>query len=206
VPAQSQIRNINAYQLLAQVEKAGGAGKYYGIVKDDEELTLQMVEKAIAENDLLIITGGVSMGDFDFVPAVLEKAGVSLLFTRVAVQPGKPTIFGIHKKAIVFGLPGNPVSSFMMFELLVRPLIAAMTGYEWQPPVMRLRMNEDFTRKQADRIALIPVKITGEFDVTPVEFHGSAHITALPDADGIITMPVGINTIEKGKIVSVRQI
>lgn len=206
VPAQSQIRNINAYQLLAQVEKAGGAGKYYGIVKDDEELTLQMVEKAIAENDLLLITGGVSMGDFDFVPAVLEKAGVSLLFTRVAVQPGKPTIFGIHKKAIVFGLPGNPVSSFMMFELLVRPLIAAVTGYEWQPSVMRLRMNEGFTRKQADRIALIPVKITGEFDVTPVEFHGSAHITALPDADGIITMPVGINTIEKGKIVSVRQI
>jgi len=206
VPGGSQIRNINAYQLLAQVEKAGATGKYYGIVKDDEEQTFRIVERAIGENDLLLITGGVSMGDFDFVPAVLEKAGVRLLFTRVAVQPGKPTTFGIHKNAIVFGLPGNPVSSFMMFEFLVRPLIAGMTGYEWQPVVTRLRMNEEYTRKQTDRIALIPVKIMGEFDVSPVEFHGSAHITALSDADGIITMPVGTSTIEKGKIVSVRQI
>jgi molybdopterin molybdotransferase len=61
------------------------------------------------------------MGDFDFVPGVLERAGVRLLFTRVAVQPGKPTTFGIHEKAKVFGLPGNPVSSFMMFEMIVRP-------------------------------------------------------------------------------------
>lgn len=205
-PAGSQVRNINAYQLLAQIERAGAAGKYYGIAKDDEEETLKIVEKAISENDLILITGGVSMGDFDFVPDVLQRAGVRLLFTRVAVQPGKPTTFGIHNKAIVFGLPGNPVSTFMMFELLVRPLICGMMESDWQPVVTRLRMNEGYTRKHSDRMALIPVKITGEFDVSPVEIHGSAHITALPDADGIISLPVGMNTIEKGKIVSVRQI
>ena len=73
------------------------------------------------------------MGDFDFVPSVLERAGVRILFSRVNVQPGKPTTFGIHPEALVFGLPGNPVSSFIQFELLVRPLICKMMGYQWNP-------------------------------------------------------------------------
>ena len=135
VPAESQIRNSNSWQLLAQIERAGAKGRYYGIARDDEDATFRLVCRAIEENDLVIITGGVSMGDFDFVPAVLEKAGVKLLFTRVAVQPGKPTTFGIHENAAVFGLPGNPVSSFMMFEMLVRPFISAMMNYNWHPVI-----------------------------------------------------------------------
>ena len=206
IPGVSQIRNSNACQLMAQVERAGGNGKYYGIAKDDEMETFLIVEKAISENDIILITGGVSMGDFDFVPSVLEKAGVRLLFTRISIQPGKPTTFGIHRKALVFGLPGNPVSSFIIFELLVRPLISKMMGIQWIPVSWSLPMKEDFTRKFTERMACILVRITGDGFVSPVEFHGSGHITAVPGSDGIIMIPAGVKTIEKGRLVNVRQI
>ncbi len=206
IPGISQIRNSNSSQLMAQVERAGASGKYYGIAADDEDQTLLIVEKAISENDIVLITGGVSMGDFDFVPSVLERAGVNILFTRVAVQPGKPTTFGLHPGAVIFGLPGNPVSSFIQFELLIRPLINKMMGFEWQPDVMNLPMKEKFTRRVADRMAFIPVIVANDGRVSPVEYHGSAHISALTDADGIITVPIGKQILEKGEIVSVRQI
>jgi molybdopterin molybdotransferase len=206
VPGISQIRNSNSYQLMAQVERAGAVGKYYGIAIDDENITYEIISRAISENDIVLITGGVSMGDFDFVPAVLEKAGVKILFTRVAVQPGKPTTFGVHKKANVFGLPGNPVSTFLQFELLVRPLICKMTGFDWKPIEIDLPLKARFSRKYADRMALIPVTITEDRQVLPVEFHGSAHISAMSGSSGIISLPVGIKSIEKGDIVSVRQI
>lgn len=206
IPGISQIRNSNASQLIAQVERAGATGKYYGIAEDDEDKTLTIVEKAISENDIVILTGGVSMGDFDFVPSVLARAGVKILFSRVAVQPGKPTTFGLHPRAVVFGLPGNPVSSFIQFELLIMPLILKMMGNEWRPVRIKLPMNEKFTRRFADRLAFIPVTITIDGFVSPVEYHGSAHISALPEADGIIEMPIGKLIFEKGEIVSVRQI
>lgn len=206
IPGISQIRNSNASQLMAQVVRSGALGKYYGIARDDEEETFAFVENAISENDVVIITGGVSMGDFDFVPSVLEKAEVRILFTSIAVQPGKPTTFGVHSKAIVFGLPGNPVSSFIQFEMLIKPMIYEMMGHIWKPAIIRLPMKERFTRKFAGRMALIPVVISGEGSVMPVEYHGSAHISALSEADGIISMPAGIDSLEKGEIVSVRQI
>lgn len=206
VPGPGQIRNSNAFQLLAQAQRAGASTRYYGIARDNEAETFSVISKAIAENDMVLITGGVSMGDFDFVPSVLEKAGVKILFSRVAVQPGKPTTFGIHKKAIVFGLPGNPVSSFIQFEMLARPLIYKMMGCEWKQINIRLPMNEKFSRKYADRMAFIPVTVTEDGYVSAVEFHGSAHISALPDSYGIVMLKIGITDIEKGEMVSVRQI
>jgi len=205
-PVGSRIRNSNAGQILAQTERAGASGTYYGIAGDDEDLTFGIVAKAISENDIVVITGGVSMGDFDFVPSVLERAGVKILFSRVAVQPGKPTTFGVHPDTLVFGLPGNPVSSFTKFELLVRPLIYKMMGFNWEPLNIRLPMKESFMRRFAERMAWIPVRITGDGFVEPVEYHGSAHISALPDADGIVAMPAGLKILEKGELVSVRQI
>lgn len=206
VPGMSQIRNSNAWQLMAQIERSGGSGKYYGIAKDDENETLAIVKKAISENDIVLISGGVSMGDFDFVPSVLERAGVRILFSGVAVQPGKPTTFGVHTRALVFGLPGNPVSSFMQFELLVRPLICKMMGCNFKPVTANLPMKERVERKSSDRLALIPVSITNDGLILAVNYHGSAHIAAIPYADGIISMPVGKKSYEKGEIVSVRQI
>ena len=205
-PGISQIRNSNAYQLLAQVERAGGLGHYYGIAPDKEDITYEMVQKAISENDIVILTGGVSMGDFDFVPAILKRAGIKILFDRVKVQPGKPTTFGVHSKAIVFGLPGNPVSSFIQFETLVRPLIKKMMGCAWKPEDQKLPIAAKYERKSAARMAWVPVIIDDNSEVVPVDFHGSAHITSLSDADGIIAVKAGTKIIEKGEIVSVRKI
>jgi molybdopterin molybdotransferase len=204
-PSVSRIRNSNSYQLMAQVEQAGGTGKYYGIAADDEMITFRIVAKAIAESDIVLITGGVSMGDFDFVPAVLKNAGVELLFTRVAIQPGKPTTFGIHNKSIVFGLPGNPVSSFISFELFTKPLIGRMMGYNNIPPQICLQMREQYSRRSADRMALIPVILNDDNSVSPAEYHGSAHISSLSGSFGIVMLPMGQTTIEKGALVNVRQ-
>lgn len=205
-PEISQIRNSNAYQLLSQVKRAGGIGRYYGIAPDEEKATFDVIHKAIDENDIVLITGGVSMGDFDFIPSVLKQTGVKILFDRVNVQPGKPTTFGLHSKAIVFGLPGNPVSSFIQFETLVRPLINLMMDFRWKPVEQNLPMAAIYDRKSSDRMGWIPVIINEEMEVMPIDFHGSAHISALPDSDGIISIKPGIKTIQKGEKVSVRQI
>ena len=206
VPGISQIRNSNAYQLIAQIERSGGSANYYGIAPDIEEATFNIIQRAINENDIVILTGGVSMGDFDFVPAVLKKAAVKILFDQVNVQPGKPTTFGVHPKAIVFGLPGNPVSSFIQFETLVRPFINLMMGYKWKPTEKKHPMAVRFERKSAIRMGWVPVVIGENGEVKPVDFHGSAHILALPYSDGLISIQAGIGIIEKGEIVSVRQI
>jgi len=205
-PGLSQIRNSNAYQLLAQLLRAGALGKYYGIARDDREATYDLLMQAIKECDIVLLTGGVSMGDFDFIPGVMESTGVKILFSRINVQPGKPTTFGVHPDSIVFGLPGNPVSSFTQFELLVRPLLCKMMGYDLNPVTIQLPMEVSFTRRLADRHAFIPVSLTKDGMVLPVEYHGSAHISALTLADGIISLPAGKKSIKKGEIVSVRQV
>jgi len=205
-PGISQIRNSNSYQLVAQIDRAGGLGKDYGIVPDNEQKTYGVIEKALKECDILILTGGVSMGDFDFVPSVLEKAGVRILFDRVNVQPGKPTTFGIHSGGVVFGLPGNPVSSFIQFEMLVRPLVNAMVGNKLTQRAITLKLATDYERKSDSRKGLIPVRINDDNEVMPVDFHGSAHIAALSEADGIIVMDPGIRSLKKGELVDVRQI
>jgi molybdopterin molybdotransferase len=206
IPRLAQIRNSNAYQLLSQVARAGGKGRYYGIAPDIEGVTLEMIRTVIAENDIVLLTGGVSMGDFDFVPAVLKLAGVKILFDQVNVQPGKPTTFGVHLKAVVFGLPGNPVSSFIQFETLVRPFINKMMGNDWKPVEHKLPMDVRYERNSPVRMGWIPVTINKEMKVVPVDYHGSAHLTALSFADGIVMIKAGIKSLEKGEIVNVRQI
>ena len=205
-PRISQIRNSNAYQLAAQVERAGGIAIDYGIAPDDEIITQEIIERAIAKSDIVIITGGVSLGDFDFVPSVLEHDWSKDIFDKVNVQPGKPTTYGIHAKAVVFGLPGNPVSSFIQFEMLVRPLISRMMDYNWIPVENKLPLATDYERKSASRKGLIPVFINSSREVVPAEFHGSAHLAALTYAEGIIVLNPGIKSLKKGEIVNVRQI
>lgn len=205
-PGPSQIRNSNSYQLSAQTVRAGGMSIDYGIAPDNEQMTYAIIMKALYECDIVILTGGVSMGDFDFVPSVLERAGVKILFDRVNVQPGKPTTFGIHSKGVVFGLPGNPVSSFIQFEMLVRPLVNMMVGSNWKPRAMSLPMAVNYERKSDSRKGLIPVVVNEENQVIPVDYHGSAHIAALSDADGIIVMEPGVKSLMKGVVVNVRQI
>ena len=205
-PSPGQIRNSNAYQLTAQTIRAGAVPSYYGIAVDEEEATYNLIKKALVENDIVILTGGVSMGDLDLVPDVLRRLGVDILFTRIAVQPGKPTTFGVCPEALVFALPGNTVSSFVQFELLVRPAILRMMGYELNPVILRLPIGKSFRRSRADRKGWLPVKITVDGFAIPVEYHGSAHLASLSGADGLISVPAGKYVIEKGEIVDFRRI
>ena len=205
-PLRSQIRNSNSWQLLSQVERAGGNPHYYGIAPDTGDSAFDIISKAIGSNDIVILTGGVSMGDFDFVPSFLKRAGVEIMFDRVNVQPGKPTTFGVHPKCLVFGLPGNPVSSFIQFETLVRPLIQRMMASEWRSASLRLPMGVRYERNSATRMGWIPVNIDANGEAIPVDYHGSAHIAALSYSDGIFSMMPGVRSVEKGETVSVRYI
>lgn len=206
VPGSGKIRNSNGFQLIAQVRAAHCIPNYMGIIPDDEEATDRAISKALAENDMVILTGGVSMGDFDFVPKIMKKNKVEILFQKVAVKPGRPTVFGRTQGSYIFGLPGNPVSSFINFEMFAKPLLYKMMGYQWKARELELPMGVDFQRKKADRLEFLPVKIDASGHVMPVSYHGSAHIHAVCLADAIMTIPQGINEIKKGAPVHVRPI
>lgn len=206
-PAQSQIRNSNGYQLIAQVERAGGIPNYIGIAEDSEEVTFATITNALAENDIVLLTGGVSMGDFDFVPDIMFKAGVDIQFRSMAVQPGKPTIFGTYKQQkYIFGLPGNPVSSYTQFELLVRPLMLNLMGINELPITIKLPMGAEYKRRKSERKSFLPVNISVDGKIYPVEYHGSAHIHSYVAANGITSIEIGKERLEIGELVDVRQI
>jgi molybdopterin molybdotransferase len=202
-PARSQIRNSNGPQLAAQLSDMGAVAKDYGIAEDTVEGIGGIFKKAADENDAVIICGGVSMGDFDFVPEVLKQNNVDLIFEKVAIKPGKPTVFGTSDNVYCFGLPGNPVSGFTLFNLLVKPFLYKMMGHDYKHCSIAARIEETVTRKAADRQAWIPVVMTGPDSARPIEYHGSAHIEALCDADGLISMNVGVTEFEKGTTVTV---
>ncbi|MHB8904579.1 MAG: molybdopterin molybdotransferase MoeA [Melioribacteraceae bacterium] len=206
IPKKSQIRNTNSYQLMAQCFQFGCEPKYYGIAIDAEDEISKAIIKAKEENDLIIITGGVSMGDFDLVPAVLIKNGFKILFDQVAIQPGKPTVFGRDGNKFVFGMPGNPVSSFVCFEIFVKEFLAGLMGLNNHTRIFKMKLAKEIKRKKNKRLAWIPVKINSDGKIEPVEYHGSAHINALAFADGITSIPIGVNEIKEGSVVDVRQI
>lgn len=206
VPEGAQIRNSNASQLMAQVSRAGAIGKYYGIARDEEAAIEQLMSMALKENDVVLISGGVSFGDFDLVPGVMRRLGLSVHFDQVAMQPGKPLTFCTGEKKAVFGLPGNPVSVFVQFEVMVRPYLDRMVGVTAETPHILMPLAADYSRKRAERQAWIPCIVTPSGEALPVEYHGSGHISALPEAWGLITIPRGQNWIQKGEMVSVRQI
>ncbi|MCX7876106.1 MAG: molybdopterin molybdotransferase MoeA [Melioribacteraceae bacterium] len=204
-PNSSQIRNTNAYQLIFQVEKFGCTPSYYGIIKDKEEEILPLISKAKEENDLMILTGGVSMGEYDLIPGSLKKIGFNLLFQKVQQQPGKPTVFGRDKNKFVFGMPGNPVSSFFVFEFFAKELLAGMLSFKNYYKEIQLELAVDYVRKRSERLGRIPIKII-DGKVFPIEYHGSAHINSLLEADGIVSIPIGVQELKKGTIVNVRSI
>lgn len=205
VPKEAQIRNSNAYQLMAQAGAIGAKIIYGGIVPDDIGETSVIISDTVRKCDVLLITGGVSLGDYDHVPGVIESLGFDIKFRHMAVQPGKPTLFATKEGKYVFGLPGNPVSSFVQFELTVKPLLYRIMGTKYDPRVVTLPMAMNYTRKRTDRKSFIPVKYSlGKIE--PLEYHGSAHIHSFEQAWGIISMNIGEDNIKPGELREVRQI
>jgi len=223
-PELSQIRNSNSVQLAAQAKAMGVPATDYGIAEDTEAAIDAMFKEAAGANDVVIISGGVSVGDFDLVPAVLKRNNVRLLFESIAVKPGKPTVFGVMARAspaqgdgrkhsqdgratlYCFGLPGNPMSTFVQFEILIKPFLYKLMGHEYKYPNIQMPLAEPIERKNTDRQVWFPVAITDAGTVRLIEYHGSAHISSLCDADGLIRVDVGVARIEKGTVVQVRLI
>jgi molybdopterin molybdotransferase len=204
-PGISQIRNSNGFQLAAQAQKAGAEAVYMGIAPDNEKDTFDFVVNALSKADIVLLTGGVSMGTFDFVPAILEKAGIEILFRTISVQPGKPTIFGIKGDKRIFGLPGNPVSSFTIFEILVKPMLRKMMGIAEPAGKMTLPLGVDYQRTRADRMQWLPVKVSGG-KAYPLEYHGSAHIFSLASADALVAIPLHVTRLSAGDLIDVRPV
>ena len=202
-PALAQIRNSNGCQLEAQVKTVPALASYLGIAPDEGPELRKIIDLALANYDVVILTGGVSMGDFDRVPAILREAGVDILFEKVAIRPGKPTVFGRKGDTFIFGLPGNPVASYVLFEIVVKPFLLRLMGNNEQPLELILPMGVDFFRPQSDRISMIPV-IIKDGAVFPIEYHGSAHINAYTKANAILVIAIGTTTIRKGEQVHVR--
>jgi molybdopterin molybdotransferase len=196
------IRNSNSYQLIGQLQRMAIEPDYLGIAADTENSLDILIKKALSDSDVVLLSGGVSMGDYDLVPAVLEGNGVNILFNMVAMQPGKPLTFGTRDKTAIFAFPGNPVSTFFPFEIMAKPFIYKLMGHDYITRKFPLITGVDFTRKRAERKTFIPVKILNG-EVFPVEFHGSAHINSLCFAEGIISFPLGVLEIKKGQAVEV---
>jgi len=205
-PSPWRLRNSNSLQLAAQLESLSAVVTDYGIAKDTAGDIDRIFKRALAESDVVIISGGVSMGDFDLVPGILRKNNIELLFEKIALRPGKPTVFGMSEKAYCFGLPGNPVSTFVVFELLVKPFLYRLMGHDYAPADIKMPLGQSIRRKNTERQSWIPVTITDAGTLEHVEYHGSAHIGALCNADGLVSIGVGVAEIPKGTIVRVRLI
>ncbi len=211
-----QIYNSNGLQACAQLSAAGAKSRYYGIVRDEPFALREAVGRALEECDLLLLSGGVSMGELDFVPGVLKDCGAQILFHKVAIKPGKPTLLARWERlsaagggepsarpSYVFGLPGNPVSAFVIFEVFVRPLLARLQGLRYAPRTVRARLAEGFRRRDVERVELRPVRLE-RGEVRALEFHGSAHLNALSGADALLRLEAGVDRLEEGSWTDVR--
>ncbi|NOY37776.1 MAG: molybdopterin molybdotransferase MoeA [Chlorobi bacterium] len=203
-PQKGQIRNSNSYQLAARLHELSVPYKYFGIAPDISEALTEIIREAGKETDILLVTGGASNSDFDLVPGALTRLGYKLLIRETGMKPGNPMTFATRNGKVCFGLSGNPVSSYIQFEVFVKPFIMKFMGMSRNSEIKKYRMGEKFTRKNAGRFGFHPVRITKENEVFLVEYHGSAHIRALTVADGLIEIEAGKTTINKGDIVNVR--
>lgn len=206
VPGPGRIRNSNGPMLLAQAARAGCDVRYLGVAPD-EPGALRAALAAGLGADVLLLTGGVSMGDADFVPGVLAESGVASVFHKVAMKPGKPLFFGATAGGrLVFGLPGNPVSAFVGFELFARPALARMSG-DARPWPRRVRLPlAGAVRSRSDRQTFLPAALgwhDGGPAVTVVPWFGSADLLGLTRAACLADVPAGDVVLAAGSPVDV---
>ena len=204
---EGEIYDANAPMLLSRVSNLSCNGKFYGKVRDDENEIRHTLNKAINENNMVLITGGVSMGDFDYVHKILCNIGVSQIFHGLAMKPGKPLFFGKLGNKAVFALPGNSVSAYMTFEIIVKPYILSSLGLHPDNEYIKAILSEDFNRHDAQRLEYVPVKLYFEntkLYVKLIKYNNSSMISSFSEANGVLKIDIGIELIKSGDIVDVR--
>ncbi|MCI0700979.1 MAG: molybdopterin molybdotransferase MoeA [Planctomycetia bacterium] len=206
-PMGGQIRNTNGPMLTAQTVRGGGLPRYLGIARDDFAITRSLIREGIEVSDVVLIAGGVSVGKFDLVPDVLKELGVRVHFRQVRVKPGKPLLFGTAQDGtLVFGLPGNPASAFVGFELFVRPALRILGGHkEPGPRTIKLPVTEGLAESN-DRPTYRPAKTelgsTG-WSVRPLPWSGAPDLLGLQPGDALISLPAGDTRCDRGAMMDV---
>lgn len=199
-----QIRNSNGPVLTAFFKKFGVDDVVGSLVGDNPEVLRIALEKAISSSDVVVLSGGVSMGEADFVPEVLRNLGVEKIFHKVKLKPGKPVWFGKKPGGpVVFGLPGNPFSSQVTFKLFIEPFLRE--SYQLAPQKL-LYLPAAFERTKFGELEeLIPAILTEEGGVSKIKacaFNGSGDVTATALSEGLVVHPAGLSAIKRGDIVA----
>jgi len=203
-PGAAQIRNSNSYSLAAQVQNAGGEAVRLAIAPDERGRLRALIEEGLGCN-LLLLTGGVSMGKYDLVEQVLGELKAEFYFTGAEIQPGRPVVFGSLRKRYFFGLPGNPVSTMVTFELFARPMIEALAGMTPERLIfLRARLKSEIRTKTGLK-RFLPAVLAGEFENAEVElarWQGSGDIATLGRANCYVVIPPDRERIDAGEWVS----
>ncbi|UDY37871.1 molybdopterin molybdotransferase MoeA [Dermatobacter hominis] len=193
--ARGQVRDSNRLALLALCRSSGFEAVDLGLVRDDEAAIEATIRRGVANCDALLTSGGVSMGDFDYVKAVLGRIG-DMRWMQIAIKPAKPFAFGLVDGVPVFGLPGNPVSSLVSFELLARPgLLHGAGRTDLHRRTVRAAAAEDLRRRPDGKIHFVRVSVRQDedlgFTVASAGGQGSHQMTAMAAADGLAVLPDG---------------
>jgi molybdopterin molybdotransferase len=206
-PGPFQIRNSNGYSLQAQASAEHCVPVPLGIAPDREDRLRSMIAEGL-QSDLLLLSGGVSMGKYDLVEKVLAEFDAEFFFDGVLIQPGRPLVFGRARGTFFFGLPGNPLSTMVTFELFVRPALALLSGEPNAPlRFLRARLARDFRRKPG-LAAFLPALLEGNYhepEVSVVAWKGSGDIASLNRANCYLAVPEETAEIKAGEWVSVLQ-
>jgi molybdopterin molybdotransferase len=204
-PGPSQIRNSNSYSLAAMVAECGGEAVQLPIAPDEEGKLTELIEEGL-KADMLLLSGGVSMGKFDLVEQVLTKLGAKFSFTGAMIQPGKPVVFGEVGPVAFFGLPGNPVSVMVTFELFARQIVEALSGAEpSRLKSARARLKKDFKTKTG-LTRFLPALLDGGLydpEVEVVQWQGSGDMLAGARANCYLVVPADREKLAKDEMVTV---
>ncbi|NHM15753.1 molybdopterin molybdenumtransferase MoeA [Eggerthellaceae bacterium zg-887] len=204
VPGPGQIRNSNCYALAACVREAGGVPEILPTVEDSFEALRDAVREAAERCDFVLTSGGASNGDFDFIKPVVDDLG-ELLMTSVNMRPGKAQTFGLVDGTPVFGLPGNPAAAYLGFQMLVRPALRKMQGFQrFELPQVKARVTEYLKKKDPRRIylrATLTKDADGALAVTPAKNQSSGLFGPLQQSNCVILMPEGLQPCEAGEVV-----
>jgi len=213
-PGSTEIRNSNSYSLTVQIQQAGGNPVRLPIAPDEPKKLRELVEQGL-EADLLLITGGVSMGRYDLVEQVLSDLRAEFFFTGAQIQPGRPVVFGRcaarapareKRASYFFGLPGNPVSTMVTFELFARPMLEALGGMHPRS-IMFVQANLKSEIKVKPGLKrFLPAILSGEFENTQVElvqWQGSGDVAAVGRANCYIVIPADRERLAPGEFVSI---
>jgi molybdenum cofactor synthesis domain-containing protein len=209
-PGVDQIRDSNSYSLDAYARLAGAEVERLPFAGDDPELLRKEIGEAAERADVLVLSGGVSMGRYDFTKAALQALGAEMFFERVALRPGKPTVFARlpgERRTLVFGLPGNPVSVSVTFNLFARAALRAMQGARSPALVEETAILSRPAKGAAERMSYLPAALStdgaGRLAAEPLKWGGSSDFIAFAHATALVIIPANAGTVEAGSVVRV---